>query len=150
MLSLFEGSEDFLADVKICGLIAEMLTEMVLARQHPANGMGLYRHQPEMEAALSHIRLNYARRIGVDDIVAGNSLSKYYFLRLFKSYTGMGLYEYLNNHRVDVAKKLLKSTDNTVGGIALAVGFQDVNCFIRYFKKVTGTTPDVFRRYYLY
>lgn len=148
--ALLRDREDFLADIKICGLIMEALTELAVARQQPNNDTGLHRHRAELEHALAFVRVNYHRRIGVDDILAGVNISKYYFLRLFKARTGLGLYEFLNNHRVDVAKQLLKSTDRTVGDIAHSVGFPDVNCFIRYFKKVTGATPELFRRYYLY
>ena len=150
MLLILRDREDFMSDVKVCGLLSEALTELVLTRQHPVNDAGLPRHRDGLELALSYIRANYNRRIGVDDIVGRTNISKYYFLRLFKAYTGMGLYEYLNNHRVDMAKKLLRTSDQTVGGVAQAVGFTDVNSFIRYFKKVAGVTPDVFRRYYLY
>jgi AraC-like DNA-binding protein len=148
ILNLLQDSDGYLPDVKICSVLMEILTELIIGRQRPSDDHDL--HKVDMEMALKYIRDNYGRRISVDDIISLSHVSKFYFLRLFKAYTGLGLYEYLNNHRIDMAKKMLKTTDSTVGCIALTVGFNDVNCFIRYFKKVTGITPATFRKYFLY
>lgn len=150
ILSLLDGGDGFHPDVLICSRLTEILTELVVNLRHNGGAGGMQRHRGDMEAALECIRGGYARGLGVDEIAGRAHVSKYYFLRMFKAYTGMGPYEYLNNHRVGVAKQLLKATGRTVGDIAQAVGFNDVNCFIRYFKKVTGTTPATFRKYYLY
>jgi AraC-like DNA-binding protein len=145
---LLLDSRSALCDVKICSALMEILTELITIRQHPSGANGL--HRVDVESALEFIRANYSRMISIDEIIERTHMSKFYFLRLFKAYTGLGLYEYLNNHRIDMAKKQLKATDSTVGSVGQAVGFNDVNCFIRYFKKVTGVTPAMFRKYYLY
>lgn len=144
---LAEGTEAQ-ADVRICRHITEILTELIVGRHQPMSDGGL--HRADVEGAMEYIRGNYGRKVGIDEIILRTHVSKYYFLRLFKTYTGLGLYEYLNNCRIAEAKKLLKDSDLTVGCIAQSVGFNDVNSFLRYFKKTTGTTPAVFRKYYLY
>lgn len=148
ILQVLDDRDDYLADVKISGALADMLTEMATSKPHLASARLL--HRQEMERALQYIRANFNRKIDIDEIISGSHLSKFYFLRQFKEYTGLGLYEYLNNHRIDMAKWMLKDAGCTVGGVAQSVGFADVNCFIRYFKKVTGTTPATFKKYYLY
>ena len=48
-----------------------------------------------------------------------------------------------------MSKKLLKETESSVSDIAAAVGFGDTNNFIRYFKRLVGTTPGNYRRYWI-
>lgn len=148
IFSLLRDKNDFLADVKICEALSSILTELVTGDRLPPEAHA--QHRQEVRKAIRYIRENYAAIAGIDEIAGLTHVSKYYFLRQFKAHTGMGLYEFLNSHRVDVAKRLLKEAGCTVGSAAQAVGFNDVNCFIRYFKKVTGVTPAVYQKYYLY
>ena len=43
------------------------------------------------------------------------------------------------------AKRLLFYTNNTVSQIAFLLGFNDPSHFVKYFKRLTGYTPQVFR-----
>lgn len=43
------------------------------------------------------------------------------------------------------AKRLLIYTNNTVSQIAFLLGFNDPSHFVKYFKRITGYTPQVFR-----
>ena len=43
------------------------------------------------------------------------------------------------------AKRYLLHTDLTVSEIAFALKFSDPSHFVRYFRKVTGVTPQAFR-----
>lgn len=148
IMSLLQEKSDFLADVKICEALSMILTELVTGNRFPGESHG--QHRQEVHKAIRYVREHYRTIGGIDEIVGRTHISKYYFLRQFKAHTGMGLYEFLNSYRVDVAKGLLKDAGCTVGSAAQSVGFNDVNCFIRYFKKVTGITPAVYQRYYLY
>lgn len=148
ILRLLRDKADVLADVKICEALTVALTE--LASSGSGHGERSSLHRQEALAAMRYIRENYSRITGIDEIICRTHISKYYFLRQFKAHTGLGLYEYLNNYRIDMAKRLLKDERCKVGGAAHSVGFNDVNCFIRYFKKVTGVTPAIYQKYYLY
>lgn len=48
-------------------------------------------------------------------------------------------------HIVGEAKRLLHYTDNTVSEIAFSLGFLDSSHFVKYFKRYTAKTPQVFR-----
>ena len=89
------------------------------------------------------------KKIGIDDITKQILMSKYHFLRLFKAYSGVSPYEYLINYRITNAKRLLKETEMSISEICNCVGFSDTNNFIRSFKRITGTTPGSFRRYWI-
>lgn len=54
--------------------------------------------------------------------------------------------EVLAGHLLAEAKRLLLYTDMTVGEIATQFDFRDNSHFIKYFKRHTGTTPNMFRQ----
>lgn len=54
--------------------------------------------------------------------------------------------EYQRYVRIDRAMDLLRSTQLTIGSIALQLGFYDETHFGRVFKQVTGWTPSAFRK----
>ncbi|WP_026712763.1 AraC family transcriptional regulator [Flavobacterium daejeonense] len=47
---------------------------------------------------------------------------------------------------INEAKRLLLYTDNTVSEIAFSLGFNDSSHFIKYFKRYTFKTPQLFRK----
>ncbi|UZR96896.1 helix-turn-helix domain-containing protein [Chondrinema litorale] len=51
----------------------------------------------------------------------------------------------INEQIILESKRLLLATNNQVNQIALQLGYVDVSYFIRFFKKHTGFSPEVFR-----
>jgi len=66
--------------------------------------------------------------------------------RRFKSATGSTLIEYLQNLRVEEAKRLLETGPLPVDEISVAVSYEDPSFFRRLFKRCTGLTPSQYRR----
>lgn len=65
--------------------------------------------------------------------------------RVFKLETGVGLLQYINEFRMEIAKKHLLETDQSIAQIAESVGYGNSNSLIRAFKKYNGITPGKFR-----
>ncbi|MBP1963619.1 AraC family transcriptional regulator [Paenibacillus aceris] len=68
-----------------------------------------------------------------------------YLSKLFKDYAGEGLLDRINKVRIDKSKQLLRKQEQSVGDAANGVGFNDINAFIRVFKKVEGITPGKYK-----
>lgn len=68
-----------------------------------------------------------------------------YMSYLFKKYFNENFSEYLWNLRVELAKKLLRETSQTIEEICVAVGYENVSSFRRKFKKELGITPSQYR-----
>ena len=85
----------------------------------------------------------------MEELLGAIPLSKFHFMRLFKRYSGFSPYEYVLNYRIHDSKRLLKESDLSVKEIAYQVGFNDVNNYIREFKKLVGTTPVKYRKLWL-
>lgn len=73
-------------------------------------------------------------------------LSKYHFIRLFKSAKGLTPHEYITSCRIDMSKKMLRETDRKISDIALECGFTDTSGYIKAFKRLCKITPGAYRK----
>ncbi len=72
-------------------------------------------------------------------------ISQNHVSRVLKTKIGKSYKEYLNDVRINEAKRLLKNTPMTVLGVANSVGYTDIRAFNRLFKKYTNCTPNEYR-----
>jgi len=68
-----------------------------------------------------------------------------YLSSLFKKTTGMGILEYITQLRMEEAKLLLVTTNETLDGVCAAVGYNSVRVFSRAFTKYVGVSPGKYR-----
>lgn len=68
-------------------------------------------------------------------------LSRIYFCKLFHKVEGISFNTYLKQERINLAKKLLLTTNMKVFEISSAVGFSQAKYFGYVFKQVVGMTP---------
>lgn len=73
------------------------------------------------------------------------SLSPNYLGKLFKGATGQSFSEYLNCIRLEKARELLASTNETAAKISESVGIYNTTYFSTLFKKKYGLSPSAFR-----
>lgn len=63
----------------------------------------------------------------------------------FKAGTGENISDYVNHLKIDLAKKLLLETDDSLQTIVNKIGYVNVSSFIRKFRESTDTTPGNYR-----
>jgi AraC family transcriptional activator of pobA len=80
------------------------------------------------------------------DFAAGLAVHVNYLNRTVKEVTGKPTSAHIATRIVAEAKALLLHTDWSVADIAYALGFEYPAYFNNYFKRVTGTTPNTFRK----
>lgn len=73
-------------------------------------------------------------------------MSKYHYLRVFKSVIGLSPIEYRNRLRIDHAKELLEDTGLSIAQIGERTGFSSPSSFCDAFKKQVGMSPAAFRK----
>ncbi|MEO5977648.1 MAG: AraC family transcriptional regulator [Chryseolinea sp.] len=73
------------------------------------------------------------------------NLSLYQLNAITKEMLGKTCSEVINEHIVLESKRYLLATSNQIGQIGNQLGYDDVSYFIRFFKKQTGHSPEVFR-----
>lgn len=79
-----------------------------------------------------------------------SGFSKFYFSRLFKQFTNVSFYKYVNQKRIEKAAEMLTEPNISITNVALSCGFESLSSFIRMFKIVKGCTPTEFRNMYQY
>ncbi|MCR4836992.1 MAG: AraC family transcriptional regulator [Bacteroidaceae bacterium] len=99
-----------------------------------------------MKQVLRYIHEHIADKIDVEDLANLASITKTYFIRLFKQEFGLSPVQYINLKKVERAQLLLYTTDCSVKEVAYKLGFSDHSYFIRLFHKVAGITPQEYRR----
>lgn len=82
--------------------------------------------------------------LGLTEVSSQFGITPSYATRVFKQYTGHGIYETIQHVRLSAAKDLLH-TDLTMKQIAQTVGYTSFLSMNRAFKKYEGTTPSQFR-----
>jgi AraC-like DNA-binding protein len=123
-LSLSKYRKSALTDADVERLLAKLEQEMRRAQAWRDSGLSL--------AALS-------RRIGAST----NDVSQ-----AINQGTSSGFYDYVNRYRVEDAKALLldpAEARSTILDVAYQVGFNSKSAFNSAFRKLTGTTPSLFR-----
>ncbi len=99
-----------------------------------------------LSGILSYVISNYRKPITLRSAAAHVGLTPSYVSALFKKEMQVGFKEYLNSLRLEYAKKLLISTEESVRQICEESGFEDVPNFIKRFKACYGVTPTAVRK----
>ena len=99
-----------------------------------------------LEKIHSYIHLNYAERIGRNEIAGEFFLTPDYLSRMYKKKTGLNLKDYINNYRIERAKQLLSNEELTISEVAEKVGFDNYSYFSTLFKKLTGFSPKEYQK----
>lgn len=92
------------------------------------------------------IRMNYHRPITLEEAARQLNLSKGYFCRVFKTYTGQTFLEYLNTVRTIQLYEDLKKSDDSITNLMSQNGITNYKAFMRMFKMEYGGTPQAIRK----
>ena len=84
--------------------------------------------------------------LSIEELAEACNVSESYFRRLFKEYCGTSPMQYRMNTKISKAKDYLCHTALNSSEIADLLLFHDTAFFCRYFKSVTGMTPEEFRK----
>lgn len=103
------------------------------------------KEQNRLKIVYAFIENNFQRNITIDEMGQLTHLSKAAFCRYFKKMTRLTFTEFLNQFRIEQAKRLLKE-DKNVTETCYECGFESLSYFNRIFKKVVGQNPIQFKK----
>lgn len=103
------------------------------------------KEQSRLKVVYKFIENNFQRNITIEEMGALTHLSKAAFCRYFKKMTRLTFTEFLNQYRIEQAKRLLKE-DKNVTETCFECGFESLSYFNRIFKKVVGQNPIQFKK----
>lgn len=98
---------------------------------------------------ISYIHDNYRKKISLKDIANAIHVHHTYLSRKFNDEVGASFPIYLNNYRLEAAKRMIEEDANaTIFNIADHCGFSGQHYFSALFKKVVGKTPSEYKKEY--
>ncbi|WP_155590526.1 AraC family transcriptional regulator [Lysinibacillus cavernae] len=103
------------------------------------------KYSATMTTCIHFIENNLYGEMTLDQLSAICQLSPNYLSSLFKKEVGISISEYMQQQRIDEAKKLLTFTNYPILDIGTLLNFTDQSYFIKVFKKFTGITPKQYR-----
>jgi len=89
---------------------------------------------------------HYHEQSPVTAMVRLSGLAERSFKRRFQLATGMSPLEYVHTLRLEEAKQMLESGDESIEAIANEVGYEDAGFFSRLFRRNVNRTPAQYRR----
>lgn len=93
----------------------------------------------ELSAVIAYLNLHYAdQNLSLTSVADDMQVSEGYLSTLFKQETGVKFSSYVEQLRMEEAKKLLGKTSMTIREITERTGYTSENSFCRAFKRVTG------------
>ena len=95
--------------------------------------------------ALSYINENLTRELSIDDMAAMCYMSRYYFMRLFKTQTGCTVHNYIRQKRLVLAARLIRE-GMSASAAAAECGFSDYSAFHRAFTKTFPVSPGKIKK----
>jgi transcriptional regulator GlxA family with amidase domain len=110
----------------------------------------LVRRQPHADSIVRQaedwLRKHFHEPHAVAAVVAECGIPERSLKRRFASATGSTVIGYVQNLRIEEAKRLLESGDSSSDDIASAVGYENPAFFRKLFKRATGLTAGQYRR----
>lgn len=123
----------------VCSLTIEILYDFIDI---------VYKNRPKKQysrhliSAIEYIDRNFREKLTLEGVAKSVYVSPYYLSHIFRDELDTTFSDYVNTRRIEEAKRLLGERSYDSKTLSELVGFNDVNYFIKIFKKYTGTTPS--------
>lgn len=149
-LCLLRHKDDALSHDRLILCFQELLLLIYefahMASYGQASSPGSIKHQ-NVQKLISYIEEHYREDLQLDDVASHMHLNKHYLVKIFKETTGITLFHYLYQRRINQAKMLFTmNPDRSITETAFEVGFKYISHFSQTFKKFTGQSPDEYRK----
>jgi len=103
-------------------------------------------HNDDLVAsAQEKIELNYQDVSTIEEMIKDIPSSRRNIVRRFKQVIGITPIEYLQQTRIEAAKKLLEQTAQQMTEVIYNSGYNDPKAFRKVFRKAVGMTPSEYR-----
>ena len=96
--------------------------------------------------AVELIRVNLHKAFTINQLAEQLHVSYRTLIRRFQASLTINIKTYIQNQRIESAKKLFELTQLSVDEIVYKVGYNDVSAFRKLFKKTTKMTPKLYKQ----
>jgi AraC family transcriptional regulator, melibiose operon regulatory protein len=135
-----------------------MILELEARLVRFASGLPIGRNPARRSVALEAERLtkaeqmacfiaqHYLEPLGVEDVAHSVQLHPNYAMNLFKRVFSTTITDYIGQHRISHAQRLLATSDKKILAVALSSGFGSISRFNSAFRTACGVAPRQYRR----
>ena len=104
-------------------------------------------HANRLAHVAQYINRHLHRNLHIKELADEACMSEPNFYRIFKQTFGMTPVEYINQQRIALASKLLRTTPACLADISLTCGFNNMTYFMKLFRRETGLSPTQYRKH---
>jgi AraC-like DNA-binding protein len=119
--------------------------EFTLLNTRPISRHAVIKEQERMHQIYKYVEAHFQLPIKISEVAAYVNLTEAAFCRYFKKSTKLTYTEFVNQYRINHAKKLLMQNSN-VTEACYDTGFESLSYFNKIFKKITGENPSGYRK----
>ncbi|WP_413380912.1 AraC family transcriptional regulator [Alkalihalobacillus sp. 1P02AB] len=103
--------------------------------------------EKHVQRVITYIENHYHEEISMEFLEEHLHLSRFYLSKIFKEVTGVTIFTFLYQKRVNQAKiELMLYPNRTVTEVSFAMGFKHPSHLSKVFKQLTGMTPEQYRK----
>ncbi len=126
-------------------LMQRRLNELLLNRGERAAAAI---QEPKLQVIQAYIDEHLFENITSIDMAHYLYLNPSYFSRYFKRLTGINFTDYVHQYKMEIASKILKTSNQTLESVSMMLGYSDRPYFSKVFKKYIGMTPSDYKLKY--
>lgn len=146
---LDETSNDFAQRIEQASsaqALRELMSTMARSYCRLVSRHSTQRYSPPIQRAIICIDTDLAGDLSLNALATLQNINPSYLSALFRRETGQTLTEHVNEKRMKLAMRLLRTTRLQIQTVAQHCGIPDVNYFSKLFKKYTGKAPREYRQ----
>lgn len=125
---------------------AKLMDDMIRSYCLLVQNQSMRNYSDLVGRAITIIHFDLNTDLSLKSLAEQLNVTPSYLSALFKKECGCTLTDYVNDRRLDYALHLLTNTNMQIQNVAFESGIQDVNYFIRLFKRRTKMTPTQYRK----
>lgn len=103
-------------------------------------------YSKNVRQVIAIVKTDYAQDLSLTQVASRLHLNPVYLGQLFKKEVQTSFSKYLNQYRIDQAKQMLLSTDESISNIALEIGYTNSGYFYKNFRLICDVSPKEYRQ----
>ncbi len=127
-------------------LCSELVLSLADSFAQPNLFMSFRKDNDFTRKAKDMIHCSLGNILRLDDICSELDISKFQFIRMFKTNTGISPYQYFLNCKVELAKRVIEKNKDIYSAVA-ECGFVDLSHLNKHFKSIYGITAFEYMSY---
>lgn len=141
-----ERASNLQIDEMVIDLLERVISILTNSKELPVIADSLKQfHLTTVENARAYILENFSQDISLQQLAKHCLVSPFHFSRIFKTIMNISPHQYLTEVRLNHAKVLLSTTEQSITDIAFTCGFNSIEHFATAYRYRFHTSPSKFR-----